>query len=93
MPAGASSWAISGAAGSLRAGSRAAASFGRWVASSLPDGRWRIEAQDVTPDPYWLENGSAFRGVLTMGRGDVRGPATVVSLEPLVFDMTIGSEG
>lgn len=91
MPEGQPHWSIKGAAGSLRAGSRLAASFGRWEAGHQPDGRWRIEAQSVVPDPYWLENASSFTGVLAMGRGDVRGAATIVSVEPLVFDMEIGS--
>lgn len=91
MPAGVSSWAISGAAGSLKAGSRQAATFASWTASHLEGQRWRISAASVTPDPYWLENGSSFRASLSMGQGEVRGPAEIVSLDPLVFEMEIGS--
>lgn len=91
MPAGRSTWAISGAAGSLRAGSRTAATLDGWSAAVQPDGRWRISVERHTPDPYWLENGSSFRGSLTVGKIEVKGRAEIVSLEPLVFDMEIGS--
>lgn len=91
MTAGASSWAISGVAGSLRAGSRTAATLNGWSAAVQPDGRWRISVDHHTPDPYWLENGSAFKGVLQVGKAEVKGPAEIVSLDPLVFDMEIGS--
>jgi hypothetical protein len=89
MPRGESTWAIKGTAGSLRAGSREAAAFKDWDAGVLPDGRWRISATNTTADPYWLENGTSFRAVLTMGKGEVRGTAQIVSIEPLVFDMEI----
>ena len=90
MPAGTSTWAISGAAGVLKAGSRTAATFAAWQASRQEDGSWRISAESVEADPFWLENATAFKAVLEMGRGDVRGPAHLVSADPLVFDMRIG---
>lgn len=90
MPSGTSTWAISGAAGVLKAGSRTAAAFTAWQASQQDDGAWRITATTVEADPYWLENATTLKAVLEMGRGDVRGPAAVVSVEPLIFDMRIG---
>lgn len=89
MPAGTSSWSITGAAGSLKAGSRHAASFASWSAARQPDGRWRISAASVDPDPYWFENGSSFRAVLRVGKGELRGPAEIVTHDPLTFDMRI----
>lgn len=89
MAAGASSWAVSGSAGLLRAGSRVAAEIGRWSAAPQPDGRWRISVSQHTPDPYWLENGTSFVAILQVGKGEVRGPAEVVSVEPLVLDVRI----
>lgn len=90
MPAGANVWAISGAAGVLKAGSRTAAEFASWQATRQEDGSWRITATVVETDPYWLENATALKAVLRMGRGDVRGSASLVCVEPLVFDMRIG---
>lgn len=87
MPAGSHVWAIRGTAGTLRAGSRVAATLTGWEAGRLPDGRWRITVTTHAPDPYWLENGSSFFAVLQMGRGTARGVAEIVSREPLVFDM------
>lgn len=87
----ASTWAITGKAGLLKAGSRVAATLDGWSAAVQPDGRWRISVERHTPDPYWLENGSAFRASLTMGKGEVSGPAEIVSTDPLAFDMEIGT--
>lgn len=90
MPDGGNTWAISGAAGVLKAGSRTAAEFASWQATRQEEGAWRISAESVESDPYWLENATAFKAALQMGRGEVRGPAVLVCAEPLVFDMRIG---
>lgn len=91
MTVGQSTWSISGRAGLLKAGFRTAATLNGWSAAVQPDGRWRISVDNHTPDPYWLENGSGFRGVLNVGRAEIKGPAEIVSLDPLIFDMEIGT--
>lgn len=77
-----------GATGSLRAGSRLAATIEGWEAKPREEGGWRVSVTRTSDrDPYWLENGANFKAALTMGQAELRGRATIVSLEPLVFDL------
>lgn len=87
MPAGQSTWQIKGAAGSLKTGGRLAAQISGWEAKPDGEGGWRVTATTTEVDAYWLENGTRFRAALTMGKGELRGVATLISLEPLTFDL------
>jgi hypothetical protein len=89
VPAGTSTFQISGVAGYLTAGSRVAAQCVGWSASRQEDGRWRITTERHVADPYWLEHGASFKATLVIGKGEVKGRAEIVSLEPLIFDMEI----
>lgn len=82
-------WAIKGAAGRLRAGSRLAATLRRWEARHVEGKRWRFEFEGYDADPYWFEHGDNFKMTLDMGRSVVSGPATIVSRDPLIVEMEI----
>lgn len=80
-------WAIRGAAGRLRAGSRPAASLGAWEAKHVDGQRWRFTFESYTPDPYWFEHGSSFKVTLSMGKSELRAPCEITSRDPLIIEL------
>lgn len=62
-----------------------------WGADRVPDG-FSIAAREHDPDPYWWEHHQPDRlvGEFELGRQVLRGPARIVSTDPLVVVVTEG---
>lgn len=79
---------LTGPAGVVYRGSRAAGTFGRYELTSVPgeDGKVRLEASGFVPDPFHWEFGSGERVVeIRLGKRAWQGQVlTVESEQPLV---------
>lgn len=82
-------WAIKGATGTLRAGSRPAARLGAWEAKHVEGSLWRFTFAAFEPDPYWFEHGEHFSIRLEMHKGGISGPVEITSRDPLIVEMEI----
>lgn len=87
-----SAWKVRGSAGRLKAGSRLAATLGPWKAEHIDGERWRFTFDSFEPDVYWQDGRTDYKAILDIGRGDIRGEAEIVGLDPLVIEMEVPRE-
>jgi len=88
------SFVLHGTAGCLKSGSRVVTELRGWRAEAVEVGRLRVAVTAHTPDPYWWEhyNPDRLKLDLALGRRGLRGPATLISTEPLVLEFDHESE-